>query len=1378
MVKRGRSLLTLIFEKRRIAKSEDFPASKHGDGASLFHALVVIFLEYFAWGLLTVPVININASLQGLLSFLSAPLVGALSDAYGRKRFLLLTVFCTCMPIPCLKISPWWYFTLFTLSGFFAVTFSVVLAYVADITEKHDRPTACGLVSATFAASLVSSPALGAWLSKRYSDEVVVLLATVVVVLDLLFVIFYVSESLPQKARNVNDSMSWQAADPLQTLRLAFEDKTVLKLALVVFLSYLPEAGQFSCFFVYLKLVVGFSPEAVAAYIALVGILSVVSQTGILLLITKHCGPKHTITIGLTFQLMQLIWYGLGTKDWMMWTAGVLAAMSQLSYPSISAFVSLQTDKDLQGTVQGVLTGIRGLCQGFGPAIFGIIFYMFDMDLTQDSDGTGHIGVGPQFPVPNIRVQPFDHVIVPPRNETTNDKPVFDISIIPGPPFLLGALMVFLGLLVNMSLPTGLGGKKLLSRRLSAIAVRLDENWDDVLTKGPPADSQEAKDFRKFYGELSQIRKFPDGSLCEAVLWTENKNKDASVLKKIAENITSKHIGKAVVKLRTFNIKPFVSAKEEYSTVCNSFEHLSSTLHGLKGLPLGISSVLCTSEFYRRTRPYPPFGRYMFTRSKRSKVLGDKVARIALGLEDNEEESGPTPFFTPVLKIMMTMEHSSKFGDTHQVMNQFKTAFYIEIGERLKEKGFFTISTEKGIYVDVNNIPFFIEIGLPKEMIVARKLSQNNQSSLIMDGFDFISLAKKIQDVPLLSSQIYGLSRRFSAFGECCQLLKRFVASHYLSSNVDEFILELLVAEAFLRIDSEKGSPPMDPFAGFVHVLNVLSTHDFVASPLFVDFGDKLDGEKKATLMKKFDSARLVLPSLVIYTSDDDSGIIFTKNLETVIFSRLIQISKAALLIISKHMDLSLNASMNTIFGGELTEMDVTIKIDYEAICSREKDYIEAKKKSKELKDADKNKELPIMDFNPVEKYLNDLKKSFFSIALFFYNPYGGTQIGVAFRPKFKEIIDFKVNQCLCRKWTEKGLEPNYEEFLETVQLLGKVDELAGMIAVEGSLNDGTVFDEHPRFSGYKNLGKIQNKQRERRNEFLENQKSRRLDAFDKYRTLVDDEVEDEEEEVMETEEGSNAFRQYSSRVMKLNKKYKDQLMFSEWLIDIPDELQESWNMVTCPVGKRVLVVAKEGTTRIFNKVGLLLGEIKSGLSGGGPGSKHGMTILDCIRLKDNKRFYVLDVLYASGMYFNEVEASIRFSMLPSIVEEADINRKQMKKNSNVPVFLIPQNCRCLKEEMTRLMNMDIDFELDGLLFYNDKGWYIPGYTPLVGWLKPWMMAEVLGIEIADRYKQDRPSVVSLNEYISEYNVQHNHRFVNGKPWEKPVEDDSVIEIE
>lgn len=69
-----------------------------------------------------------------------------------------------------------WYFSLFSISGLFSVTYSVVLAYVADATEKVDRSTAYGLVSATFAASLVTSPALGAWISESWGDDRVVLL--------------------------------------------------------------------------------------------------------------------------------------------------------------------------------------------------------------------------------------------------------------------------------------------------------------------------------------------------------------------------------------------------------------------------------------------------------------------------------------------------------------------------------------------------------------------------------------------------------------------------------------------------------------------------------------------------------------------------------------------------------------------------------------------------------------------------------------------------------------------------------------------------------------------------------------------------------------------------------------------------------------------------------------------------------------------------------------------------------------------------------------------------------------------------------------------------------------------------------------------------
>ncbi|XP_053558827.1 hippocampus abundant transcript 1 protein isoform X2 [Bombina bombina] len=413
---------------------------------SVYHAVVVIFLEFFAWGLLTTPMLTVLHQtfpqhtflmnglihgVKGLLSFLSAPLIGALSDVWGRKSFLLLTVFFTCAPIPLLKISPWWYFAVISMSGVFAVTFSVIFAYVADITQEHERSTAYGLVSATFAASLVTSPAIGAYLSRAYGDTLVVVLASGVALLDIGFILLAVPESLPEEMRPVSwgAPISWEQADPFASLRKVGQDSTVLLICITVFLSYLPEAGQYSSFFLYLRQVIGFSSETVAAFIGVVGILSILAQTVVLGVLMRSIGNKNTILLGLGFQILQLAWYGFGSQPWMMWAAGAVAAMSSITFPAISAVVSRNADPDQQGVVQGMVTGIRGLCNGLGPALYGFVFYLFHVELTEMGE-------------------PTDRAIKPNMANPSDER-----SIIPGPPFLFGACSVLLSLLVALFIP-------------------------------------------------------------------------------------------------------------------------------------------------------------------------------------------------------------------------------------------------------------------------------------------------------------------------------------------------------------------------------------------------------------------------------------------------------------------------------------------------------------------------------------------------------------------------------------------------------------------------------------------------------------------------------------------------------------------------------------------------------------------------------------------------------------------------------------------------------------------------------------------------------------------------------------------------------------
>ncbi|KAK6303020.1 hypothetical protein J4Q44_G00273750 [Coregonus suidteri] len=239
-----------------------------------------------------------------------------------------------------------------------------------------------------------------------YGDTLVVILATAIALLDICFILVAVPESLPEKMRPASwgAPISWKQADPFACL----------------------QAGQYSSFFLYLRQVMRFRSETVAAFIAVVGILAIVAQTVVLGIMMRSIVNKNIILLGLGFQILQLAWYGFGSQPWMMWAAGALAAMSSITFSAISAIVSRNTDPDQQGVVHGMITGIRGLCNGLGPAFYGFIFCLLHVELT-DLDAVDSPGKEPK---PNM------------ANHTDES------SIIPGPPFLFGACSVLLSLLV------------------------------------------------------------------------------------------------------------------------------------------------------------------------------------------------------------------------------------------------------------------------------------------------------------------------------------------------------------------------------------------------------------------------------------------------------------------------------------------------------------------------------------------------------------------------------------------------------------------------------------------------------------------------------------------------------------------------------------------------------------------------------------------------------------------------------------------------------------------------------------------------------------------------------------------------------------------
>ena len=149
-----------------------------------------------------------------------------------------------------------------------------------------------------------------------------------------------------------------------------------------------------------------------------------------------------------------------------MWAAGVLASISSITYPAISAFVSMHSDADKQGLVQGMVTGMRGLCNGLGPAMFGVIFYLFHVDLNDDTPSlplkpplliennrtgtaTQHLDIVPQVRFDHSKLKNVKDTYYHIKLKSVNSF----LQLVPGPPFVFGSLLVICALLVATFIP-------------------------------------------------------------------------------------------------------------------------------------------------------------------------------------------------------------------------------------------------------------------------------------------------------------------------------------------------------------------------------------------------------------------------------------------------------------------------------------------------------------------------------------------------------------------------------------------------------------------------------------------------------------------------------------------------------------------------------------------------------------------------------------------------------------------------------------------------------------------------------------------------------------------------------------------------------------
>lgn len=224
----------------------------------------------------------------------------------------------------------------------------------------------------------------------------------------------------------------------------------------------------------------------------------------------------------------------------------------------------------------------------------------------------------------------------------------------------------------------------------------------------------------------------------------------------------------------------------------------------------------------------------------------------------------------------------------------------------------------------------------------------------------------------------------------------------------------------------------------------------------------------------------------------------------------------------------------------------------------------------------------------------------------------------------------------------------------------------------------------------------------------------------------------------------------------------KNQLTLSEWLKEVPDDI-EKWYIKPCPKGTRVLVIAVDGTTRVFNKYGAFMKRFRTEFPGDYRNRRDQLTILDCIYVANLDEYFVLDALAYGNQALTDCEAEFRFFWIESQIRESHLDRTS--EHHEHPFRLIDKcNCGDDTEFNEFLSNYPIwpnnQPELDGFLFYHKESSYVKGNTPLVGWLFAFMIPELFDVPyLNENYLIDKPTdYINHLTFMEEFDKKMNEK--------------------
>lgn len=310
------------------------------------------------------------------IQFFTSPVQGALSDRFGRRPVILLSCLGLGLDFVFMALAPSlaWLFVGRVISAMTSASFSTANAYIADVTAPEERAKGFGMIGAAFGLGFVVGPLVGGELL-HFGLRAPFWFSAALALTNFLYGLFVLPESLPPEKRT--PTFDWSHARPMGGIKLLGEYPAIWGLVAVVFIANFAHYVYPSTFVLFADVRYGWDGRAAARVLAVVGVISVIVNVALVGRLVKALGERRAILLGLACGVTGFVIYSLADTGWLFLCGLPISGLWAIAGPATMALISREVGPEVQGRVNGALTGLVSLAGIFAPGLFAGSFGFF-----------------------------------------------------------------------------------------------------------------------------------------------------------------------------------------------------------------------------------------------------------------------------------------------------------------------------------------------------------------------------------------------------------------------------------------------------------------------------------------------------------------------------------------------------------------------------------------------------------------------------------------------------------------------------------------------------------------------------------------------------------------------------------------------------------------------------------------------------------------------------------------------------------------------------------------------------------------------------------------------------------------------------------------